>query len=62
MDIFKEEDILGNCLEREKEMRGRLNSFFGSSKSGGILREVRGRGLMIGSQSCNSDTLCILRI
>jgi 4-aminobutyrate aminotransferase len=51
LDVFEEEDILGNCMTREQEMRSRLNTFFGSNKSGNILREVRGRGLMIGEQT-----------
>lgn len=54
LEVFEEEDILGNCMRREQEMRSRLNTFFESDKSGGILREVRGQGLMIGTKKAGT--------
>ena len=51
LEVFEEEDILGTCMKREQEMRNRLNTLFGSSKHSSNLREVRGRGLMIGNNT-----------
>jgi adenosylmethionine-8-amino-7-oxononanoate aminotransferase len=30
LEIFKQEDILGNTMAREQQMRDRLHGFFGS--------------------------------
>lgn len=47
LDVFEKEDILGNVMACEEVVRQRLH-MINEATGGRIIREVRGRGLMIG--------------
>ena len=46
-NVFKEEKILDNVSLRGKEMRGLLDGLKADSKTGNIIHDVRGLGLML---------------
>ena len=48
LDVFEKENVLETCLTRENEVRFRMNYFFNHEIKKGVLRELRGRGLMLG--------------
>jgi 4-aminobutyrate aminotransferase len=53
LDVFEKEDILGNVMTSEQVVRQRLQEIDVATGMR-MIREVRGRGLMIG-ESCRDD-------
>src|SRR5262249_25664898 len=47
-EVMKEEKILDNVIKRSKQMFDTLNELKNSSKTGHLISDVRGLGLMIG--------------
>lgn len=59
LGVFEEEDILSNVMASEKIVRSALEKLDEATDKS-VIREVRGRGLMIGEQLSETATTTFL--